>query len=116
MVACQEDDCHYLEGSKRCARRAAFIRSILQEIGLGGERLMLFHLPGTAAEDMALGSGRSVQALDAAALDPQVAAIRDQVIKTLWALPPSPLRTVPVPEADEDFHQEVELSDDDNEE
>ena len=57
MVACQEDDCHYLEGSKRCARRADFIRSILEEIGLDGERLMLFHLPGTAAQDMALASG-----------------------------------------------------------
>ena len=63
MVACQEDDCHYLEGSKRCARRAAFLRSILEEIGLGGRRLLLFHLPGTAAEDMALGSGRTVEAL-----------------------------------------------------
>jgi len=60
MMACEEEDCHYQEGSKRCARRAAFLRAILAEIGLGGERLMLFHLPGTAAEDMALGSGRTV--------------------------------------------------------
>jgi len=116
MVACQEDDCHYLEGSKRCARRAAFLRSVLEEIGLGGERLMLFHLPGTAAEDMALGAGRAVEAPAAEALDAQVAAIRGQVIETLRALPPNPLHTAPVAEADEDFHQEVELSNDDNEE
>ena len=114
MVACQEDDCHYLEGSKRCARRAAFLRSILEEIGLGGERLMLFHLPGTAAEDMALGSGRSVEAPAAADLETQIAAIRDQVVETLRALPSCPLRQAPVAQADEDFHQEAEFSNDDN--
>ena len=116
MVACQEDDCHYLEGSKRCARRAAFIRSILDEIGLGGERLMLFHLPGTAAEDMALASGRTVEAPAAAALDAQVAAIRDQVVETLRALPSNPLHQAPAAGADEDSYQEVEFSNDDNEE
>jgi coenzyme F420-reducing hydrogenase delta subunit len=105
MVACQEDDCHYLEGSKRCARRAAFLRSILDQIGLGGERLMLFHLPGTAAEDMALASGRAVETLAAADRDAQAVAIREQVIKTLRALPSNPLHN----------HQEVEFSNDDNE-
>jgi coenzyme F420-reducing hydrogenase delta subunit len=116
MVACQEDDCHYLEGSKRCARRAAFIRSILQEIGLGGERLMLFHLPGTAAEDMALGSGRTVEALPDEVVDAQAAAIRGQVVEALRALPPSPLRNAPGAGANEDSYREVEVGNDDNEE
>jgi F420-non-reducing hydrogenase iron-sulfur subunit len=109
MVACEQDDCHYLEGSKRCARRAALLRSILDEIGLGGERLMFFHLPGTAAEDMALASGRTVEALGATVLDAQVAAIRDRVVETLRSLPSNPLRK------HRDFHQEVEFSNDDNE-
>jgi coenzyme F420-reducing hydrogenase delta subunit len=116
LVACEEDDCHYLEGSKRCARRAAFIRSILNEIGLGGERLMLFHLPGTAAEDMTLANGRTVETPAAAALDAQVSAIRGQVIETLRALPPNPLHQAPATLAGEDFLQEVEISNDDNEE
>ena len=92
MVACEEDNCHYLEGSKRCARRADYLRSILNAIGLGGERLMLFHLPGTAAEDMALAAGRPVRACASEALDAQAAAIRDQVVEALAALPPNPLR------------------------
>jgi coenzyme F420-reducing hydrogenase delta subunit len=116
VVACQEDDCHYLEGSQRCARRTAFIRSILNEIGLGGERLMLFHLPGTAAEDMAAASGRTVETLAAAALDAQVAAIRDQVVETLRALPSNPLHQAPAAGAGEGSYQEVEFSNDDNEE
>jgi F420-non-reducing hydrogenase iron-sulfur subunit len=114
MVACQEDNCHYLEGSKRCARRAAFLRSMLQEIGLGGDRLMLFHLPGTAAEDMALGAGRPVEVPQAAVVDALAAAIRDQVIANLRALPPSPLHEARAAEADDNTHEEVEFSHDDN--
>jgi coenzyme F420-reducing hydrogenase delta subunit len=114
LVACEEDDCHYLEGSKRCARRAAFLRAILDQVGLGGERLMLFHLPGTAAEDMALGSGRTVEALDPGALDAQVAAIRGQVFEKLRTLAPSPLMQAPTAGADGDSNQEVEVGNDDN--
>jgi coenzyme F420-reducing hydrogenase delta subunit len=116
MVACQEDNCHYLEGSKRCARRAAFLGSLLDEIGLGRERLMLFHLPGTAAEDMALASGRTVEAIAGAALDAQAFRIRDRVVQALRTLPLSPLHKAPVAGAGDDFCQEVEFgNDDDNE-
>lgn len=33
VIACEEDNCHYIEGSKRCARRVDYIRSILREMG-----------------------------------------------------------------------------------
>lgn len=89
-VGCAEDNCHYLEGSKRCARRVEHVRSLLQEIGLGRERLLFFTLPGTAAEDMALGAGRA--AAPAAEIGALIAAIRDRVAATVEALPPSALR------------------------
>ena len=91
-VACQEDNCHYLEGSKRCVRRVDYLRSMLQEIGLSGERLMLFHLPGTAAEDMALAAGRPARACED--LDARIADIRERVMQALEGLPPNPLRAV----------------------
>jgi coenzyme F420-reducing hydrogenase delta subunit len=91
LVACEEDNCHFVEGSKRCARRADYLRSMLNAIGLGGERLMLFHLPGTAAEDMALAAGRPAPACDLEALDAKAAGIRDQVVEALAALPLNPL-------------------------
>jgi hypothetical protein len=99
-VGCQDDNCHYLEGSRRCARRVEHVRSILQEIGLGAERLLFFTLPGTAAEDMALGAGEPAPArapaADAGAL---VAAIRDRIAAALEVLPPSALRAIPAGEA-----------------
>lgn len=88
-IACQEDNCHYLEGSQRCARRVDYLRSILREIGLSGERLMLFSLPGTAAEDMALAAGRPAR--DCEDLDARLAAIRERVTQALEILPPNPL-------------------------
>jgi hypothetical protein len=116
MVACEEDNCHYVEGSKRCARRADYLRSILNAIGLGGERLMLFHLPGTAAEDMALAAGRPAPACDSEALAAQAAAIRDQVVEALAALPPNPLHRDPAAGHAEETCQEVDISYDDDEE
>lgn len=97
-VGCEADDCHHLEGSRRCARRVDHVRSLLQEIGLGRERLLFFTLPGTAADDMALGAGRPVVAADPA-LTELVAKVRDRVVATMEALPPSALGPPLAPEA-----------------
>jgi hypothetical protein len=113
-VACEEDNCHYLEGSVRCARRMDYLRIILDDVGLGGERLLLFHLPGTAAEDMALGAGRPVASCSSEAVDAQVAAIRDGVLRALDGLTPTPL-DIDVTEAVEDPYQQMDASDDANE-
>ena len=55
VIACDEDNCHYLEGSSRARVRVEYVRLLLNELGLDGERLLLFNLPGSAREDMALG-------------------------------------------------------------
>ena len=115
-VACQEDNCHYLEGSQRCARRVDYLRAILDEIGLGARRLMLFHLPGTAVEDMALATGRDLPVPSSEHLDVRLAAIRDQVMQALQDLPPNPLHEPPVDEAALLLYQEVNTSDDNDEE
>lgn len=113
-VACREDNCHYIEGSKRCARRVDYVRGILDEVGLGAERLMLFDLPGTAAEDMALSAGRTLPAFSADAVREEVAAIRQAVLLALESLTPTPLDSNAT-EAAEDPYQQVDTSYDDNE-
>lgn len=115
-VACQDDNCHYLEGSQRCARRVDYLRSILEEIGLGAGRLMLFHLPGTASEDMALAMGRHSPASSSEDMDARLAAIRDRVLQALRDLPSNPLHEPPVDEAALDLHQEMDTTDDNAEE
>ena len=41
VLACGNGDCRYLEGRSRIERRVEYVRGLLDEIGLGGERLLL---------------------------------------------------------------------------
>jgi len=75
---------------------------------------MLFHLPGTAAEDMALGAGRPVPACVVEAGDAEFAAIRNGLLEALDGLIPNPLHTGPVAQAAEEPYQ-LDASDDANE-
>jgi F420-non-reducing hydrogenase iron-sulfur subunit len=91
VVACQEDNCHYVEGSRRCALRVEYIRSILQEIGLGDGRLLFSYLPGSACEDLAVSVAKTPEINRNGSLQAQIASIRDQVFQALDAYPHSPL-------------------------
>jgi hypothetical protein len=114
-VSCEEDNCQYLQGGERWARRVDYVRAILDEIGLGGERLMLFRLPGCAAEDMALGAGRAASVCSPEDTDARVAAIRTAVLQALNYLAPNPLCTEPVNKAAEELYQQADTSDEANE-
>ena len=121
VVACREDNCHHLEGSIRCARRVDYVRGILDEVGLGGERLMLFHLSGTATEDMARTANRPLFPQVGATYNrtpetaaAEVAAIRAAVLLALETLTPTPL-DISVSEAAQDPYQQVDANYDDNE-
>jgi F420-non-reducing hydrogenase iron-sulfur subunit len=113
VVGCRSDNCHYLQGSARCARRADYIRTILNEIGLGADRLMFFQLPGTAVEDMALATGlMPSEAKDD--IEGLVLSVRDQVQNTLRNLAPSPLRSTPVVEVVADSYEEMDMSEEED--
>jgi F420-non-reducing hydrogenase iron-sulfur subunit len=117
VVACREDNCHFVEGSRRCALRLDFIRSILKEIGLGEERLLLSHLPGSASEDMALAAGMPAPVNGAGSLAAQIASIRDQAVQALRCLPPNPLlQFSPASLNGDAAQQEFNLGEDDGDE
>jgi hypothetical protein len=117
VVACAEDNCHYLEGSKRCARRVEYIRSVLNGIGMGGERLMLFHLPGSAVEDMSLSSGRPGAENSSSVLEACLSVMRDEVVRALKLLPQNPMGNITEPVAAGDSYQEeMDAGEDDNDE
>lgn len=92
-VSCEQDDCRYLQGGQRWSRRADYVKAILDEIGLGGGRLLHFHLAGTA------GAG----------------AIRDAVLQALEGLAPNPLHLELPDDAAEEAYQQVETSEEENE-
>jgi F420-non-reducing hydrogenase iron-sulfur subunit len=96
VVACEENNCHSGEGSRRCRRRLDYVQRLIADTGMGDNRIMLFHLPGSAAQDMALGTGQLAQ--PGLPYDQQVTAIRDEVIVRLRTIRPSPLHQQTMPE------------------
>jgi len=97
VIACEETNCHYLEGSRRCRRRVEYLGQLLDQVGLGAERLMLFHLPGSATQDMALGLSAAERAPEPR-LEEQVAEVRRAVVTRLAALRQNPLHQATLPE------------------
>ena len=95
VIACESDHCRYLEGSQRLDRRAEYVRGLLEEVGLGGERLMVLHLGGSAREDVQVLLGRpwpNGQQTDGADAEAELAALHEQMTVRLRALKTSPLR------------------------
>lgn len=114
IIACDEGNCHHLEGSRRAARRVEFVDRMLAQIGLGAGRVMLFHLPGSAREDMALGAASAPVAAQSASceeVEKRIWQIRDEVVARLKTLAPNPLRSAAPCEA-ADGPYEVEETDD----
>jgi F420-non-reducing hydrogenase iron-sulfur subunit len=97
VVACEYDNCHTLEGSRRCERRLEYVRGLLAGVGVGSERLLFFRLPGSAREDLELGMARPTGPAERAGAPSSLAErlrfVRDQVMVRVRALPPNPLRS-----------------------
>jgi F420-non-reducing hydrogenase iron-sulfur subunit len=73
VAGCLEGDCHYQAGNLRAKKRVAFVREILDKIGIGGERVAMYNLSA--------GQG------------PRFAEIAREMTEKIRALGPSPLKT-----------------------
>ncbi len=73
LVGCLEGGCHFVEGNLRARKRTERIRELLDEVGLGGNRLRMVNLSDSMASEF-------VQELD-------------EMIKATRALGPNPLRS-----------------------
>jgi F420-non-reducing hydrogenase iron-sulfur subunit len=51
VVGCLEGGCHFLEGNLRARKRADRVCEVLDEIGLGGERLKMVNLSDSMAAE-----------------------------------------------------------------
>jgi F420-non-reducing hydrogenase iron-sulfur subunit len=92
VICCEEGNCHHLEGNRRCAHRLEHVGKMIEEIGLGTGRLLLFHLPGSAAEDMALGVSPQVALPPNPDFKRKIDAVREELRARLQNIPRNPLR------------------------
>lgn len=115
-VSCGKDECGYLQGSERWMRRADYLRAILDEIGLGGQRLLHFSLPSTSTETGQPGAARMAADLVPGPTDSRVAAIREAVMQVLDTLTPNPLCAGPIEEvAGQQPYQQFDMDEEANE-
>jgi heterodisulfide reductase subunit A2 len=96
VICCEEDNCHHHEGSRRCRRRLDYVGKLIEEIGLGSERLIIAHLPGSAAQDMALGAGMTPS--QDVAMDQRIATVREFVLERLSTTTRNPMAKGEMPD------------------
>jgi F420-non-reducing hydrogenase iron-sulfur subunit len=54
VAGCLEGDCHFKDGNFKAARRVAYVKRLLDEIGLGGERLEMMTMSAGMGERFAI--------------------------------------------------------------
>jgi len=74
VVGCLEGECHYLTGNLRAKKKVEYTKKLLDEIGVGGERLEMYNI---AASD-----------------GPQFAQVAKEMHERIKALGPSPIGKV----------------------
>lgn len=75
IAGCLEGGCHFIEGNLRAKKRAEHIRQLLDELGVGGERLRMVNL--------------------SAAMAPTLVQRVNEIVETVRKLGPNPLRNAP---------------------
>jgi F420-non-reducing hydrogenase iron-sulfur subunit len=88
VICCEEGNCHHLEGNRRCRRRLEYVGGLVEQAGLEKDRLMIFHLPGSAAEDMAAGVGVAPMPNP---VDRKIAAVREAFVARVATISRNPL-------------------------
>lgn len=64
VIACPEDACRMLKGSRLAGKRAAFTKQLLEEAGLNPDRLMLFRPDVPSAPELSRIVGEARDALE----------------------------------------------------
>jgi F420-non-reducing hydrogenase iron-sulfur subunit len=72
VAGCLEGDCHYQVGNLRAKKRVAYVKELLEKIGVGGERIAMYNLSA--------GQG------------PRFAEIAREMTEKIRQLGPSPIR------------------------
>ena len=47
VAGCLEGDCHYLTGNLKAKKRVAYVKKVLEEIGLESERVEMYNISAT---------------------------------------------------------------------
>lgn len=72
VAGCLEGDCHFLKGNLRAKKRVTLAKRLLDEVGIGGERLEMYNM--------------------SAAMGPRFAEVAREMTEKISKLGPSPIK------------------------
>lgn len=79
VAGCLDGDCHFKNGNVRAAKRVDYVRKLLDDIGIGGERLEMVKI--------------------SAGMGDRFAEIAERITEKIRALGPNPIKTATRPAA-----------------
>jgi coenzyme F420-reducing hydrogenase delta subunit len=53
LVGCLEGDCHFLTGNLRAKKRVEYVKKLLDESGIGGERVAMYNMSAAEGQHFA---------------------------------------------------------------
>jgi F420-non-reducing hydrogenase iron-sulfur subunit len=74
VAGCLEGDCHFLKGNLRAKKRVALAKKILEEAGIGGDRLEMYNM--------------------SAAMGPRFAEVAREMTERIRRLGPNPIKKI----------------------
>jgi coenzyme F420-reducing hydrogenase delta subunit len=87
VAGCMEGDCHYLTGNLRARKRVEYTKKILDDIGIGGDRLEMYN--------MSAGQG------------PRFVEVAMEMTERIKNLGPSPLKQNQTAGSEKELNEEV---------
>jgi len=73
LAGCLEGECHFLKGNLRARRRVEYVKTLLDEVGLGKERIEMFNMSASQGQ--------------------RFAEVAREMTERIRALGPSPVKT-----------------------
>src|SRR3990172_6807528 len=53
LAGCLEGECHFLRGNLRAKKRVQYVKTLLEEVGLGGERIQMYNMSSAQGQRFA---------------------------------------------------------------
>src|SRR5512136_3220878 len=53
LAGCLEGECHFLKGNLRAKKRVQYVKGLLEEVGLGGDRLDMYNMSSAQGQRFA---------------------------------------------------------------
>jgi F420-non-reducing hydrogenase iron-sulfur subunit len=76
LAGCLEGECHFLKGNLRAKKRVQYLKLLLDEVGIGSERVQMYNLSSSSG--------------------PRFAEIAREMTEKIRALGPSPIKEAKV--------------------